>query len=157
MRISGTGVQDLVTQIYFKGDNHLQEDMSSSDPRSLHRILSTTMNDKKEKTVKFDIVLQQEYDLDAAAYKKITGLYQMRDRSMGEFYKDGDQLFVKVNGQIMEAMDYKGNNSFEGGLGQVKVKFDILGDGGAKATITYTDDDRKTITIEGNKILKYPG
>jgi catechol 1,2-dioxygenase len=156
MRISGTGMQDLVTQIYFKGDNHLKEDMSSSDPRSLHRILDTTMNDKKEKTVTFDIVLQQEYDLDAAAYKKITGLYQMSDRSMGEFYKDGDQLFVKVNGQIMEAMDYKGNNSFEGGLGQIKVKFDILADGGAKATVTYTDDDRKTITIEGNKILKYP-
>ena len=121
MRISETKMQDLVTQVYFKGDKHIAEDMSSSDPKSLHRILDISMNDKKEKVVKFDIVLKDEYTLDAAAYKKITGLYAMNDKSMGEFYQDGDQLFVKVNGQIMEAMDYKGNNSFEGGLGQVKV------------------------------------
>ena len=39
MRISETTMQDLVTQVYFKGDKHIAEDMSSSDPRSLHRIL----------------------------------------------------------------------------------------------------------------------
>jgi hypothetical protein len=156
MRISETKLQDLVTQVYFKGDQHIAEDMSSSDPRSLHRILDTSMNDKKEKVVKFDIVLKEEYTLEAAAYKKITGLYAMNDKSMGEFYKDGDQLFVKINGQIMEAMDYKGNNSFEGGLGQVKVQFELLGSGGVKATVNYEDDNRKWITIEGTKILKYP-
>jgi len=156
MRISGTKMQDLVTQVYFKGDKHIAEDMSSSDPKSLHRILDISMNDKKEKVVKFDIVLKDEYTLDAAAYKKITGLYGMNDKSMGEFYQDGDQLFVKVNGQIMEAMDYKGNNSFEGGLGQVKVQFELLGNGGVKAIVNYEGDDRKIITVEGNKILKYP-
>ena len=81
----------------------------------------------------------------------------MNDESMGEFYKDGDQLFVKVNGQIMEAMDYKGNNSFEGGLGQVKVQFELLGNGGAKAIVNYVGDNRKWITVEGTKTLKYPG
>jgi len=156
MRISGTGMQDLVTQIYFKGDKHISEDLSSSDPRSLHRILETTTNNLNEKTVSFDIVLRDEYDLEEAAFKKITGLYEMSDKSMGEFYKDGNQLFVKINGQIVEAMDYVGNNSFEGGLGQVKVKFEILSNGGAKAAISYIDDNRKTINIEGNKILKYP-
>jgi len=156
MRISGTGMQDLVTQIYFKGDKHISEDLSSSDPRSLHRILETTTNNVNEKTVTFNIVLRDEYDLDEAAFKRITGLYEMSDQSMGDFYKDGDQLFVKINGQIMEAMDYAGNNSFEGGLGRVKVKFEILSNGGAKATVSYIDDSRKTINIEGNKILKYP-
>ena len=157
MRISETKMQDLVTQVYFKGDKHIAEDMSSSDPKSLHRILDISQNDQKEKVVKFDIVLKDEYTLDAAAYKKITGLYSMNDKSMGEFYKDGDQLFVKVNGQIMEAMDYKGNNSFEGGLGQVKVQFELLGNGGVKATVNYEGDNRKWITVEGTKTLKYPG
>ena len=157
MRISETKMQDLVTQVYFKGDKHIAEDMSSSDPRSLHRILDISQNDQKEKVVKFDIVLKDEYTLDAAAYKKITGLYEMNDKTMGEFYKDGDQLFVKVNGQIMEAMDYKGNNSFEGGLGQVKVQFELLGNGGVKAIVNYEGDDRKWITVEGTKTLKYPG
>ncbi len=156
MRISGTKMQDLVTQVYFKGDKHIAEDSSSSDPRSLSRILDISKNDHNEKLVKFDILLKEEYVLDAAAYKKITGLYELRDRSMCEFYKDDDQLFVKLNGQIMEAMDYKGNNSFEGGLGQMKAEFELLSDGGAKVKLSYTDDFRKMITIEGNKILKYP-
>jgi catechol 1,2-dioxygenase len=156
MRISETKMQDLVTQVYFKGDKHIAEDMSSSDPRSLNRILEIAKNSQNEKVVNFDIVLQKEYSLDDAAYKKITGLYEMNDKSMGEFYKDGDQLFVKVNGQIMEAMDYKGNNSFEGGLGFIKAQFELLGNGGAKVKVTYVDDDKKTITIEGNKMLKYP-
>jgi catechol 1,2-dioxygenase len=156
MRISETTMQDLVTQVYFKGDKHIAEDMSSSDPMSLHRILDISQNDQKEKVIKFDIVLKDEYMLDATAYKKITGLYEMNDKTMGEFYKDGDQLFIKVNGQIMEAMDYKGNNSFEGGLGQVKVKFELLSNGGTKAIVNYLNDDRKIITVEGTKVLKYP-
>ena len=107
--------------------------------------------------VKFDIILQQEYALDEAAYKKITGLYEMSDKSMGEFYKDDDQLFVKVNGQSMEAMDYKGNNGFEGGLGLIKAQFELLGNGSAKVKVSYINDDRQLTTIEGNKVLKYPG
>ncbi len=156
MRISETKMQDLVTQVYFKGDQHIAEDMSSSDPRSVHRILDISINDQKEKVVRFDIVLKDEYTLEGAAYKKITGLYEMKDKTMGEFYQDGDQLFVKVNGQIMEAMDYKGNNSFEGGLGQVKVQFELLSNGGAKAVVTYLGDNGKATTVEGTKVLKYP-
>ena len=156
MRISGTKLQDLVTQVYFKGDKHIPEDMSSSDPRSLNRILDISKNEQNEKVVAFDIRLREEYVLDVASFKKVTGLYQMSDRSMAEFYRDGDQLFVKMNGQIMEAMDYKGNNSFEGGLGQIKLKFELLNDGGAKVKVDYVNDDRKTITIEGSKMLKYP-
>ncbi|TMI81026.1 MAG: catechol 1,2-dioxygenase, partial [Bacteroidetes bacterium] len=49
MRISGTQLQDLVTQIYFKGDKHIPEDMSSSDPRSLNRILDIAKDDNNEK------------------------------------------------------------------------------------------------------------
>jgi hypothetical protein len=156
MRISGTQLQDLVTQVYFKGDKHISEDMSSSDPRSLNRILDIGKNDHNEKVVKFDIVLKDEYVLDAAAFKKITGLYEMSSKSMGEFYKYGDELFAKLNGQIMEAMEYKGNNKFEGGLGQISAQFELLSNGGAKVKVDYINDDRKTVTVEGNKILKYP-
>ncbi len=156
MRISGTRDQDLVTQIYFKGDKYIAGDLSSSDPRSLKRILETSKNSQNEMTVKFDIVLRKEYMLDDTSYKKIAGLYEMNDKSMAEFYKEGDQLFAKVNGQIIEAMDYKGNNSFEGGLGQTKVQFELLNEGAVKAKVSYIDDDRKTINIEGTRILKYP-
>jgi protocatechuate 3,4-dioxygenase beta subunit len=157
MRISGTNQQDLITQVYFKGDKYIPGDQSSSDPGSLNRILDISANAKKEKMVKFDIVLKDAYVLDAASFKKISGLYEMSDKSMGEFYRQGDELFAKVNGQIVEAMEYKGNNSFEGGLGLVKTQFELLSDGGVKVKVIYMDDNKKTITIDGTKILKYPG
>ena len=155
MRISANGVQDLVTQIYFKGDKYIDGDTSSSDPKSLNRILDTAMNAKNEKTVKFDVYLKEEYVLEAAAFKKIVGLYEMSSKSMIEFYRDGDQLFAKINGQIMEAMDYKGNNSFEGGLAQTKAQFELLSDGGTKVKVKYMVDKDKWVDTEGTKTLKY--
>jgi hypothetical protein len=72
---------------------------------------------------------------------------------MIEFYKDGDQLFAKINGQIMEAMDYKGDNSFAGAIDYIKAKFELLSGGGAKVKVTIADD--KPIEITGTKLLKY--
>ena len=154
MRISAAGVQDLVTQIYFKGDKHLEKDPGSGDPKALNRILDITTNNKQEKLVKFDVYLKEEYVLEASALKKITGLYEMKDKSMIEFYKDGDQLFAKVNGQIMEALDYKGNNTFQGAIEYITAKFELLNNGGAKVKVT-TKEGAKSEEIEGVKLLKY--
>ncbi|MES1221127.1 MAG: hypothetical protein ABUT20_36840, partial [Bacteroidota bacterium] len=157
MRISANGVQDLVTQIYFKGDKYIDGDSSSSDPKSLNRILDMSKNEKNEKVVKFDIYLKEEYVLEASAFKKIAGLYEMNDKSMTEFYRDGDQLFAKINGQIMEALDYTGNNSFLGGLAQTKAQFELLSNGSTKVKVSYLGNDKKWIEIDGAKLLKYPG
>lgn len=157
MRISGdSGTQDLVTQIYFKGDKYIEGDSSSSDPKSLNRILDMSKNEKNEKVVKFDVYLKEAYVLEAAAFKKIAGLYEMNDKSMTEFYRDGDQLFAKINGQIMEALDYTGNNSFLGGLAQTKAQFELLSNGGTKVKVSYLGDNKKWIEIDGTKTLKYP-
>lgn len=157
MRISDNDHQDLITQVYFKGDSEIKNDISASNPSSLNRILETTYNSKKEKMVKFDIVLREEYPLEAAAYKKISGLYGMNDKSMIEFYRQGDQLFMKYNGQIMEALDYKGNNRFEGGLGLTGVEFELLAGGAVKVKITDINVAGKEVKTEGMKMLKYPG
>lgn len=156
MRVSGNSGQDLVTQVYFKGDEYLAKDESAGDPRSLNRILESSTNAKNEKVVRFDIVLKDEYVLESAAFKKICGLYQMKDKSMAEFYRQGDQLFVKLNGQIMEAMDYKGDNSFEGGLSRVKATFELLTGGQVKVKAAYMVGPDKYETVEGEKLLKYP-
>lgn len=153
MRISASGVQDLVTQVYFKGDKHIAKDISAKDPSALNRVLDMSKNTKNEKVVKFDVYLKEEYLLEAAAFKKIEGLYEMSDKSMIEFYKDGDQLFAKVNGQIMEAMDYKGDNSFAGGIDYIKAKFELLADGVTKVKVTISEG--KPVEITGTKLLKY--
>ena len=154
-RISGTDHQDLITQIYFKGDPHLAEDSSSSSPLSINRILNVSENAGKEKAVQFDVVMREEYPLDIAVFNKVCGLYQMDDKSMAEFFKKGDLLFVKINGQIEEGLSYKGNNTFEGGLAWLTVEFEILASGGVKAKAAYLDDDNKQVKIEGIKFLKY--
>ncbi len=157
MRISGNSGQDLVTQVYFKGDKYIAKDDSAGDPRSLNRILESSTNSKNEKQVKFDVVLKDEYVLDTASFKKITGLYDMKKGNNIEFYREGDQLFLKRNGQIMEAMDYKGNNSFEGGLGFVKVQFEFGTKGKTLVKVNINGEGDKVITFEGEKTLKYPG
>jgi catechol 1,2-dioxygenase len=154
MRISGTRYQDLITQVYFKDDSYIPGDISSSSPLSAQRILTITQNAANQKEVDFDITMAKEYPLDPAVLELVTGLYQT-ENTMAEFYKKGDLLFMKWNGQIMEAMEYKGNNSFEGGLGFVKARFEPQMKGAVKAIVTYIDDDRKEHVMQGTKLIKY--
>jgi len=158
LRISSDQFQDLVTQIYFKGDPHIAGDPSSAAPQSVHRILETKKNASNEVVVKFDVVMGKSFRLEDAGYKKITGLYQLKN-GMAEFTKEDDLLILKMNGQYMESMLYKGNNSFEGGLGFNRAKFELLPNGDVKAAITMWDmgpDNQKYLEKhEGIKILKY--
>lgn len=155
MRISGDAqTQDLVTQVYFKGDKHLAEDLGSNNPKALNRILDLSKNEKNEKVIKFDVHLTGVYALEPSAFEKIVGLYQMSDNSMCEFYKDGDLLFAKINGQIMESLDYKGNNTFQGGAEYVTAKFEWLSNGKARVKVTFKEGG-KSNEIEGGKLLRY--
>jgi len=158
LRVSSSDHQDLISQIYFKGDPHLSEDSSSSSPQSAHRILETKKNQEGDLAVTFDILMRETYPLDPATYDKITGLYQL-ERGNAEFIQDGDLLFVKFNGQLQEGLSYKGNNTFEGGLGYIKSKFELLPEGGTKVVITLGDYDggdlAKVKTWEGMRFLKY--
>ena len=60
--------------------------------------------------------MDKTYPLEHPAYQKITGLYRMSDNYNIEFTRDDDLLMMKVNGQLQEALVYKGNNHFEGSL-----------------------------------------
>lgn len=157
LRISSDKYQDLVTQIYFKGDPHISGDQSAASPHSVNRILETKKNARNEAVVKFDVVMGKTLHLDNAAYKKFTGLYQL-NKGMAEFTKEDDLLILKMNGQYMETMAYKGNNSFEGGLGFNKVKFELMSNGDVKTNITLWDmpgDQKYLEKHEGVKVLKY--
>ena len=49
LRVEGApGDQDLISQIYFKGDPYLAKDLYSASPSSAARILSATKNEKNE-------------------------------------------------------------------------------------------------------------
>lgn len=157
LRISSKGHQDLITQIYFKGDPHIAKDASANSPQSVNRILEIKKNAQNKNAVKFDVVMGKAFALNDADYKKITGLYQLKN-GIAEFTREDDLLLLKMNGQFMEGLVYKSNNSFAGGLGFNKATFELLANGDVKTKITMWDmgaDQRFLEMHEGMKILKY--
>lgn len=160
LRISSADYQDLVTQIYFKGDPYIDGDPAAASPQSVRRILDIKTNESNEKVVEFNIVLNETFPLDDAGFRKITGLYQL-ENGMAEFIREDDLLVMKLNGQIQEGLVYKGDNIFAGGIGFNHVKFEILSTGDVKASITlwenWSEDDKWLEVQEGTKFLKYGG
>ena len=71
---------------------------------------------------------------------------------------EDDLLFLKLNGQLIEALSYKGDNTFEGGLGYIKVKFTLLPQS-SQVVITRgdydTNDMNKLSMFKGEGFLKY--
>jgi catechol 1,2-dioxygenase len=109
--------------------------------------------------VDFNVVMQKEFKAGDEVYKKIAGLYEMNDDSIAEFYRSGDMLMVKRNGQIMEGLSYKGNNSFAGGgsgSNTRRVTFELKEGGDIKVKFEYYNAfAKKESTTEGIKTLKY--
>lgn len=157
MRVAGDGQQDLITQIYFKGDSLIEQDEAASAPTAMNRILSISKNNRNEKELRFDIVLAKEVKPTNQVFDDLTGIYKMNDKSMIEFYREGDLMFMRWNGQIREALSYKGNNEFSGGINNMtKAKFEITSDQKVKVTLQfYALILKKELTLEGVKKFKY--
>ena len=159
MRIAGDGQQDLITQIYFKGDSMLEHDGPASAPTAINRILTIGKNDKNEKELRFDIVLADEVKPTDEVFKKLTGIYKMNDKSMIEFYREGDLLFMKLDGQIIEALSYKGKDGFSGGVNSTTTaKFEIMPGKKTKVFLHFyavQDMTIKELILEGVITFKY--
>jgi catechol 1,2-dioxygenase len=154
MRLSGENEQDLITQFYFKGDPNIEHDPCSSSPGAINRILTTSNNARNEKTISFDVVMGREIRPSDALFEKLTGLYIMNDRSIIEFDRDGDLLFMKWNGQFREAFSYKGNNQFAGGM-ENKITFELSPAGETKVRVHFVTVLRKESNLEGVRSFKY--
>lgn len=161
LRISGEGQQDLITQVYFKDDPYIKEDICASSPTAVNRIMSITKNKQNEQQITFDIVMKKEFKPDKAVFEKISGVYVMNDKSMMEFYPDGDLLLMKWNGQIREGLWYAGNNEFTGGVDNRTAKFNLQPDGKVKVTVLFKTalkkehKEYKEFNLEGVKTFKY--
>ena len=95
--------------------------------------------------------MSKQFPLEAAAFKKLTGLYMMDDKNMYDFVNDGDLLFVKQDGLMIAALEYKGNNQFED-PSATKVQFVFAQGGLTKIKMTHADGRVE----EGTKYIKYP-
>jgi catechol 1,2-dioxygenase len=153
LRISAKGQQDLITQIYLKGDPYLATDPSTKLSLAVNRILSLNKIKDNEREIKFDITLRKEYLPDDAVFQKISGVYKMSDNSMVEFYRNGDFLFWKKNNQIRGGLSYNGDNKFVAGANDIEAKFELQQQGNAKVLFRFSR--RKEIMIEGVKMINY--
>ena len=154
MRISGKAQQDLITQIYIKGDKNIENDPCASSPKAINRILPITNINSNEKNINFNVVLAKEFKPDDSVFEKLSGLYTMNDNSIIEFYREGDLLFMKWNGQIREALQYKSNNVFNGGIANSAI-FELLENGAIKVKIHFITVLKKEFSLDGIKSFKY--
>jgi protocatechuate 3,4-dioxygenase beta subunit len=155
LRISSEGQQDLITQIYFLGDPYLASDPSTRSGLAINRILKVKKVDETKNAVQFDIVLSKEYLPDDNVFRQVSGIYKMNDGSMMEFYRNGDMLFYKTNGQIWGGLSYVGNNSFGGTENDTEARFQLLSRGEAKVWFRFSR--RRETKLEGIKQLSYQG
>ena len=121
---------------------------------SIH-VIQTDLDIAKSKSgeseIVFNVIMSKEIPLDKKVYDKITGLYQMDENIILEFLKNDDLLFMKQNGQLRASLKYTGNNTFVGGIGYPKVRFELQKDGAVKVVIQRTADK----ILNGKKVLKY--
>lgn len=154
--VSGSGQQDLITQVYLEGDPHLEKDMGSMSPQAIKRILKIKKNSGEEEAVTFDIVMAKEFKSDKSVFEKLVGVYKMKDDSTMEFYKKDDLIFMKWNSQIWEGLSYKGNNSFSGGASDSTLaNFQILENGDVKVKVHLKSLIKGEIDLEGARIFNY--
>jgi catechol 1,2-dioxygenase len=150
MLISSEGNQDLITQVYIKGDPHLETDPSTKSPLAVNRILDVRKINPNEREIVFNIILRKEYLADDSVFEKVSGTYKLNDGSLIEFYRDGDLLFYKVDNQIRGGLAYSGDNTFSGAVNDTKAVFQLLP--GGKTEVSYQFIRRSTITLKGTKI-----
>jgi protocatechuate 3,4-dioxygenase beta subunit len=153
MRLSGEGQQDLVTQVYFKGDPHNESDTNAASPKAVNRILVIQSNGSNEDTVRFDVVMAKEFKPEDGVFERISGVYEMSNKALWEFYRDGDLLFLKTNGQITHALPYNGNNEFINTATGNIMKFELQAGGGVK--VCFIRSDTKECAVTGYKVFKY--
>jgi len=154
--ISGEGQQDLITQIYFEGDDYLEKDAGSASANAMKRILKIAKNSKNEETIRFDIVMAKEFKPDNSVFEKLSGVYKMNDKSVMEFYRKDDFLFLKWNSQIREGLSYKGNNTFAGGVNNITTaNFQLQANNDIKVKVHFKTIINGEVDLEGVKTFKY--
>ena len=153
MRLSAKDHQDLITQIYLKGDPHSKTDPSTKSGLSFSRILTLKQVRAHESELRFDIVLRKEYLPDDAVFHKVSGVYKMSDQSKMKFYREGSSLFYKTNNQILGGLSYDGNNTFVGGVNDTEARFELLPQGNAKVWFRFSR--RRETRLEGKKVFSY--
>jgi protocatechuate 3,4-dioxygenase beta subunit len=131
LMVTAENYQQLITQVYFEGDDHLSKDSSSSSPSAKRRILKIQTLPDKTKKVDFDVSLSEKLAAEISAIDKLAGSYKFENgASDAVFFKNENSLWIKKDAFGFN-MEYIGNNSFRSDDNNV-FKFVLLSDGKIK-------------------------
>lgn len=153
LRISAQGQQDLITQIYFQGDQYLATDPSTKSDLAINRILAIKKISNKESEIKFDFRLRDEYLPENSVYHLVSGVYKMNDGTLMEFFHESDLLFYKINSQIWGGLAYAGNSTFGGEKDDTEARFELQTKNEVKVWFRFSR--RKETKLEGQKVFMY--
>lgn len=105
LMISAKGYQNLITQIYFRGDPYLDQDIASSSFEGKIRTLDIFEEDDIKKVV-FDCNMNDHLKASHAALHKITGKYMNDTNGNIVEYFENDGLLWKKNEVYGECYKY---------------------------------------------------
>jgi len=114
LMITAEGYQPLITQLYFKGDEHIKDDVYASSPNAKRRILDVEKPDNGIMKVRYDVGMAEVLLLEAASIDKLAGKYtQTNDKTKAiELFSFQNRLWIK-NEAFGSKFEYAGNNRFE--------------------------------------------
>ena len=112
LMFSAPGYQSLITQIYFEGDEFLDDDPSTLSPRAKRRILKIDKTGDVHK-IAFDCNMSEKLKASDNALNSIIGKYKnLETGEINEFFKRDGELWVK-NEIFGKKFGYTGKNTFE--------------------------------------------
>ncbi len=158
LMITAEGYQPLITQLYFKGDKHIKDDVYASSPNAKRRILDVDKMKDGITKVKYDVGMSEVLHLEAASIDKLVGKYtQTTDKKKTiELFSYQNRLWKK-NEAFGDKFEYIGNNIFEEANNPAnfywRLEFRILSTGTVELTESFIDVDlsKKILTYTMNK------
>ncbi|HEY0676856.1 MAG TPA: hypothetical protein VGD17_01175 [Chitinophagaceae bacterium] len=158
MMITAEGYQPLITQLYFKGDKHIKDDVYASSPNAKRRILDVEKMKDGSTKVKYDVGMSGVMHLETASLDRLAGKYTSTNdqKKMIELFSFENRLWKK-NEAFGDKFEYTGNNTFEEANNPSnlywKLEFKILSDGSVELKESFTDINlsKKVITYLKNK------
>jgi catechol 1,2-dioxygenase len=145
MIITADGYQPLVTQLYFKGDQHIKEDAYASSATAKRRILDVQKTGNGMK-VRYDVGMSEVLPAETASIDRLTGKYtDISDKkNIAELFNYQNRLWRK-NEAFGNKFEYTGNNTFEEVNNPSnmywELEFKILTKGVIELTERYTEMD----------------
>ena len=149
LMISALGYQNLVTQLYFSGDDFLKKDPSSKSARAQKRVLDIGRNRDGMLEVRFDIIMQKELEIDPLVINRLVGRYQDEESDqITELFTHENQLWIK-NELFGRNLQYVDNNTFilpgSEPWNKLRMEFKVLKNGTIQFTSSSESKGRKKI------------